>query len=344
MKAKSILSHIRTMHLKCVPFPLILLLLALFVLWRQPLFELLRVTEVPENESLSRAVNDQLEYVRTNARDLYYSGNDFYTDGALTGHIYYELKDTYCRFYILTPAAGKPAETYIAERTVTGRVEKIGADTRDLLENLAHTLNWSVDGLAGVCDSYLINEVVYFPVSQRILLAVVVLALLAGAAGLLYTLLLVLFPRLSGTVRRLSGYGDREEILAEADAELSGDVILSRGSMTLTPRYLFDFSPEVSAIVPLESVLWVFDTQNMRWSFKDRQEKMFYTLRIVTITGETFVKEKRKEDLNTIMEVLTDLYPNFFYGWSEEHDSMVRYILKENRRELKENRKNRRKR
>jgi len=342
MSQKSILSHIRTMHLKHVLYPLLLLLIALVILWKQPIFDFLHVRDVSESEALSRAVNEQADYVRTTAHNLYYTGNDFYRDGDLTGHIYYELQDSYCRFYVLTPAAGRPAETYIPERLVTGRLEKIDADTREILEDMAEALNWSTDGLAGVCDPYMINEVVYFSAPRRILFYAVILALLTGAAGLLYTLALIIFPRLSGTVRRLSGYGDREEILAEADEELSGEVLLSRGTMILTPRYLFDFSPDVSAIVPLESALWVFDTQNMRYSLRDRREKMFYTLRIVTISGDTFVlKEKEKEDLTTIMDVLTERYPNFFYGYSEDHYAMVQYILKENRREIAENRKKR---
>jgi len=342
MKEKDILNYIRTMSLKHLFYPLLLLCAAALILQKQPLFELLKVSDVPETGSLSRAVNERLEYVRTTARDLYYTGNDFYSEGTLSGHIYYELADGFCRFYILTPAAGKPAETYIAERQVTGRIEKIDTDTMALLENMAETLDWSVNGLSGVCDPYLINEVMYFSPAQKVLFLIVILSVLTGGAGLLYYLTLLVFPLLSRPLRRLAGYGDRETLLKDANEELAGNVILARGTLRLTPKYLFDFSPDIHAIVPLESVLWVFDTQNMRYSLRERREKMFYSLRIVTITGDTFVlKDKEKEDLTTIMGVLTDRYPNFFYGYSEDHSAMVRYILKENRRELAENRKKR---
>jgi len=339
MKPKVILSHIRTLYIRRLLYPLILLFAAVLILSRQPLFEFLNVTEVSASGSLSQAVNDRVEYAKTYARDLYYSGNDYYSEGSLVGHIYYQVTDSLCRFYILEPAAGKPAETYIAERAVTGRLEKIDGDTLELLNNLAETLSWSVDGLSGVCDPYLINEVVYFPASQKLLFILVALALLVGVCSMLYDLLLIAFPKLSRSVRRLSGYGDREEILLDANRELAESPILYRGSMTLTPKYLFDFSSDVSAIVPLESVLWVFDTQKLRFSLQERREKMVYTLRVVTISGHTFeLRNKQKDDLDTIMEVLTDRYPNFFYGYSEEHDTMVHYILKENRRELRENR------
>ncbi|MBO4410644.1 MAG: hypothetical protein J5794_00420, partial [Lachnospiraceae bacterium] len=54
-----------------------------------------------------------------------------------------------------------------------------------------------------------------------------------------------------------------------------------------------------------------------------------------TITGDTFIlRNQAKKDLDAIETQLSERYPNFFYGYSEEHDRMVHYILSENEKEL----------
>ena len=337
MQVKNIMHYIRMCQLKRILYPLIFLIIVCIIFFRLPIVSYMHVGSVDAVTPLSEAVNDQLTYVKTTAKDLYYTGDDYYLDGVLTGHYYYQLSGNYCRLYILKPAAGKPADAYIAELTVTGRITKHDFTTDTLTADFAEELNWTTEGLSSVIDPYLINEVVYFPLSQRILGFVVGVMMVIGLIGTLYMLILLIFPKLSMTYVRLRNYGNADVILADAEKELSERSILEEDNMVLTPKYLFEFSSDLSAIIPLESVLWVFRLENMRYSFKSRREKMFYSLRIVTIAGDTFVlKDKQKAHLDKIMEVLTDRYPNFFYGYSEEHDRMVHYILEENRKELKE--------
>ena len=70
---------------------------------------------------------------------------------------------------------------------------------------------------------------------------------------------------------------------------------------------------------------------------------MFYTERIVTITGESFSLEDRpRSTLDQINTMLTERYPNFFFGYSEEHERLVRYLLRERQSEKTTSRKRRR--
>lgn len=143
--------------------------------------------------------------------------------------------------------------------------------------------------------------------------------------------------RLSGLYRMLGRYGNADKILTEAAAELKRHCIFDHEGLALTSKYLFDFSDRSHAIVPLESALWVFRLQDMRFSLLKGRDLMHYSMRIYTITGDAFIlRDQAKEDLDKIEELLTDHYPNFFYGYSEEHDRMVHYILAENEKELHE--------
>lgn len=338
MEQKGILHYIRISQLKRIVYPLVLFALTLLVLFNIPLVEYFHVEQVAPDTALSSTLRSSRAYVRTSASDLYYTGNDYYVDGVLTGHYYYQLKNDYCRFYILRPIAGKPADTYIENRSIIGRVVKFDDTTNAMIREFAEDLEWSTEGLMSISDPYLINEVVYFPVSQVVLLVTALILALISLVGLIYTLILLICPKLSVTYLRLKNYGEASKIMHDADAELLDRKILEEGNMVLTPKYLIEFSPDASAVIPLESVLWIFKTTRMKYVLKDRRERMFYTLRIVTIAGDTFIiRDKKKSDIDQIENVLTERYPNFFYGYSEEHDKMVRYILRESKREIKAN-------
>ncbi len=341
MRKTGILQYIRITALRRLLIPLLFLAVIVFILIRQPLFDYFRIYRAAGTEQLSAAVNQQYSYVRTLGQDLYYAGDDYYIDGALTGHYYYQLAGDYCRVYILKPAAGRPAEAYIASREIVGKLAKVSGTADQMLADLAEDLGWTAEGLHSVCDLYLVNEVVYFPPIERIFFVLVFLAALAGVAGALWYLLLMIFPRLSRTYRRLRSYGNAETLLSEADREVRSP-ILRAGNMVLTPKFLIEYDADRTDIVPLESALWVFDLQNLRWSLRERKMKMHYSLRIVTIAGHRFMlRNKAKADIDEIMTHLTDRYPNFFYGYSEEHEKMVHYILRENEREKKRNKKRR---
>ena len=163
MEQKGILHYIRICQLKRLLYPLVLLVLTGLILFNLPLVEYLHVEQAAPDKPLSGAISNSRAYVRTAASDLYYTGNDYYLDGVLTGHYYYQLTDDYCRFYILRPTAGKPAETYLESRVITGRVVKFDDTTEALVREFAEELEWSTEGLMSISDPYLVNEVVYFP-------------------------------------------------------------------------------------------------------------------------------------------------------------------------------------
>ena len=342
MKKNGITAHIRMSLLRRIIYPLLFLVLVLFILLRQPMLEYFVIGDADAFAPLSGPA-ESLTYIRTNAVDLFYTGDDYYVNGTLTGHYYYQLSDGYCRIYILKPSTGRPAEPHIEAMTVSGKLVKNPEGRETLIKDLAEALDWTYDGLASVTDPYFVNQVVYFPLQEKILFGIVVISLLLSLAGLFSTLIPLLFPHTSAAFRRLADYGDADKLMKDAEEELRFDCILREGNVALTPKYLIEFNADKTAVIPLESVLWVYEYQRMKYSKKDKREKMFYTERIVTITGESFSLEDRpRSTLDQINSMLTERYPNFFFGYSEEHERLVRYLLRERQSEKTTSKKRRR--
>ncbi len=164
----------------------------------------------------------------------------------------------------------------------------------------------------------------------------ILLLLLVVTVRVTYLLVVLAFPKTSRTVRKLARLGSRAALLADANEEYMKPHILDQDNMVLTPKYLFKFAGDRSAIVPLQSVLWVYEFNNMRRSFSTGRERMVYFLRVVTIAGDTIqFASLYQKNIQKVVDTLTERYPNFFYGYSEEHDKMVSYILRENKIEAK---------
>ena len=152
-------------------------------------------------------------------------------------------------------------------------------------------------------------------------------------------LLYIINPLESPACRHLKKYGKLSKIIKEVEQELTDSCIIHTNNMALTPNYLIEFSEDVSAIVPLSSVLWTYKHSQLHrtWKFK---KKMRYSLHVVTNKGDNYTfKNKKISDVEQILTELTNRYPKFFYGYSEEHQELVDHIIKEIKAEQKELRK-----
>ena len=95
-----ILSYIRKNQCKRLFYPLMLLGVVIFLVWRSP------VTEYVTKRTISNAVliNDSMAkkvlYAKIKTGTLYYSGEDCLAGGELVGHYYYELIGGSCHFYL----------------------------------------------------------------------------------------------------------------------------------------------------------------------------------------------------------------------------------------------------
>ena len=328
-----ILSYIRKNQCKRLFYPLMLLGVVIFLVWRSP------VTEYVTKRTISNAVliNDSMAkkvlYAKIKTGTLYYSGEDCLAGGELVGHYYYELIGGSCHFYLIRALAGYPASKTLEGQTIIGRVDAFEPEILDpLTQKLAEDISWDAKSLKSVCQKYFVNQTAYLNRREIVLMVVLLLVFVLMIVVFIRTFLSIINPRLTKTYRNLEHYGNPEKILNDVEKQIRRRILLQTKTLILTPRYLVEFSDDICAIIPLPEVLWIYDHAAMRRTIKGRQ--LSYTIHVVTMKGEEYtLTGKSHREVSAIYHELNTRYPNFFFGYSKEHQEMVQYVLHEMKNE-----------
>ena len=328
-----ILSYIRKNQCKRLFYPLMLLGVVNFLVWRSP------VTEYVTKRTISNAVliNDSMAkkvlYAKIKTGTLYYSGEDCLAGGELVGHYYYELIGGSCHFYLIRAVAGYPASKTLEGQTIIGRVDAFEPEILDpLTQKLAEDISWDAKSLKSVCQKYFVNQTAYLNRREIVLMVVLLLVFVLMIVVFIRTILYIINPRLTKTYRNLEHYGNPEKILNDVEKQIRRRILLQTKTLILTPRYLVELSDDICAIIPLPEVLWIYDHAAMRRTIKGRQ--LSYTIHVVTMKGEEYtLTGKSHREVSAIYHELNTRYPNFFFGYSKEHQEMVQYVLHEMKNE-----------
>lgn len=328
-----ILSYIRKNQCKRLFYPLMLLGVVIFLVWRSP------VTEYVTKRTISNAVliNDSMAkkvlYAKIKTGTLYYSGEDCLAGGELVGHYYYELIGGSCHFYLIRALAGYPASKTLEGQTIIGRVDAFEPEILDpLTQKLAEDISWDAKSLKSVCQKYFVNQTAYLNRREIVLMVVLLLVFVLMILVFIRTFLYIINPRLTKTYRNLEHYGNPEKILSDVEKQIRRRILLQTKTLILTPRYLVELSDDICAIIPLPEVLWIYDHAAMRRTIKGRQ--LSYTIHVVTMKGEEYtLTGKSHREVSAIYHELNTRYPNFFFGYSKEHQEMVQYVLHEMKNE-----------
>lgn len=328
-----ILSYIRKNQCKRLFYPLMLLGVVIFLVWRSP------VTEYVTKRTISNAVliNDSMAkkvlYAKIKTGTLYYSGEDCLAGGELVGHYYYELIGGSCHFYLIRAVAGYPASKTLEGQTIIGRVDAFEPEILDpLTQKLAEDISWDAKSLKSVCQKYFVNQTAYLNRREIVLMVVLLLVFVLMIVVFIRTFLYIINPRLTKTYRNLEHYGNPEKILNDVEKQIGRRILLQTKTLILTPRYLVELSDDICAIIPLPEVLWIYNHAAMRRTIKGRQ--LSYTIHVVTMKGEEYtLTGKSHREVSAIYHELNTRYPNFFFGYSKEHQEMVQYVLHEMKNE-----------
>lgn len=328
-----ILSYIRKNQCKRLFYPLMLLGVVIFLVWRSPVTEYVTKRTISNAMLINDSMTKKVLYAKIKTGTLYYSGEDCLAGGELVGHYYYELIGGSCHFYLIRAVAGYPASKTLEGQTIIGRVDAFEPEILDpLTQKLAEDISWDAKSLKSVCQKYFVNQTAYLNRREIVLMVVLLLVFVLMIVVFIRTFLYIINPRLTKTYRNLEHYGNPEKILSDVEKQIRRRILLQTKTLILTPRYLVELSDDICAIIPLPEVLWIYDHAAMRRTIKGRQ--LSYTIHVVTMKGEEYtLTGKSHREVSAIYHELNTRYPNFFFGYSKEHQEMVQYVLHEMKNE-----------
>ena len=328
-----ILSYIRKNQCKRLFYPLMLLGVVIFLVWRSPVTEYVTKRTISNAVLINASMAKKVLYAKIKTGTLYYSGEDCLAGGELVGHYYYELIGGSCHFYLIRAVAGYPASKTLEGQTIIGRVDAFEPEILDpLTQKLAEDISWDTKSLKSVCQKYFVNQTAYLNRREIVLMVVLLLVFVLMIVVFIRTFLYIINPRLTKTYRNLEHYGNPEKILNDVEKQIRRRILLQTKTLILTPRYLVELSDDICAIIPLPEVLWIYDHAAMRRTIKGRQ--LSYTIHVVTMKGEEYtLTGKSHREVSAIYHELNTRYPNFFFGYSKEHQEMVQYVLHEMKNE-----------
>ena len=328
-----ILSYIRKNQCKRLFYPLMLLGVVIFLVWRSPVTESVTKRTIRNAVLINDSMAKKVLYAKIKTGTLYYSGEDCLAGGELVGHYYYELIGGSCHFYLIRAVAGYPASKTLEGQTIIGRVDAFEPEILDpLTQKLAEDISWDAKSLKSVCQKYFVNQTAYLNRREIVLMVVLLLVFVLMIVVFIRTFLYIINPRLTKTYRNLEHYGNPEKILSDVEKQIRRRILLQTKTLILTPRYLVELSDDICAIIPLPEVLWIYDHAAMRRTIKGRQ--LSYTIHVVTMKGEEYtLTGKSHREVSAIYHELNTRYPNFFFGYSKEHQEMVQYVLHEMKNE-----------
>lgn len=330
-----ILSYIRKNQARRLIYPILLLAVSIFLVWRSPVTDYVRMKTLDNGTVVTSAVARHTLYASVSTQTLYYTGQDCWKGGSLIGHYYYELVDGTCHIYLIRAAAGYPAQELLENQTVIGRLDSFDVEQlQDITEQLASVIGWDSVSLAGATQKYYVNQTAYLNTREILLMIVLVTVFIVSLFIIIKTLIYIVDPRLTPTYRSLYRYGRADKLMRDVEKQVNKSTLLQTKHLILTPGYIVELSEDVSAIIPLKAVLWIYDHASMRYGIHGKH--LSYTLHVVTDRGDEYtLKGKSHKEVEAIYHELTTRYPNYFFGYSREHEDMAAYLVKESKKERK---------
>lgn len=209
------------------------------LLLRYPVFESLEcqdITGVADyNGRLKYMYEEDTKLVTYDAKNLYYSGYDYYIDGKLKGAYYYSTENGYMSFFVIETTS---PESFIEQYTVKGEIINDNISVNHIVGKLATSAGIKEELVENYYSYYVISELDY-PAAYISLVYVLCLspAIVCGLL-ILYTLMIIVNPAMHSQSEQLTNYGEVRQVIREINDELKRKLLYKRENVYVTHNYM----------------------------------------------------------------------------------------------------------
>lgn len=233
-------------------------LLLIFMFTRYPLFDQIRCNNIGNIENVGQRIEELYDAGTTNvkytAKNLYYTGFDYYVDGEIQGAYYYMMDRSYMMLFLIKTQNPKMT---IDSITIKGAIVKDVVSTEHILNRLTAETGMNFAWMQEYCCEYLVSEPDY-PYSYIVMVYVffyspIVICVLI----FVYTLLVWANPLMHPQSRQLAVYGEPGAIIEELDLQLRNRLRFKRNNIYITDDYMIVSYLTKTDVIRLDYILYL---------------------------------------------------------------------------------------
>ena len=321
-----ITKKIRTMYFKRLTPPIIFIIVVVLLWYLIPIHGLFFPQTVDTKTSLKILSEQGESSIKMTFPTLYFTGYTSTVAGQTSGYYYYSLWHDQFVVVQLTPKTCEQGLPSIQGCEVTGYLQKENDSYQQLITNLSADLKWTDEGMKAKFGQYYISEPSYVSWPAITFRIFFLASLIFSSIYLLLNLLYGCFPIFSPSCRKLGRFGKANELLAQAEEELSTLPQLATEDMFITETFFIVLAPNGIAVIPIKDILWVYKYSTLH-NFLWFHFEISYTLHI-TATNHFYIQcpKNIKSDIDGIMDYLTEANHEILAGFNEENRKKIQEI------------------
>jgi len=333
MTQKKLYSHVRTVCLRRMVWPLFPIIVSVALLLLIPFKSMLTPIKVSSVKEAIKAVEEGNEYIELTVPRLVYSGYNYMKDSDVYGCYYYELVEGEgCVFFLMEPLEEEGYQSVINNVSVKVKVIETNGIFDNMLEMFSHVIDWTAEGVSGITKPYVLSEINYHYNTYVIIYIVIATLFIYGIVLFLYNLVFVIAPWMSpkilypkvvvdGNIFKIDNFMDRL-------VEQMNDARVNEGGMYITEDYFVNISKWEFCIVPLDKIKFAYEHSTLK-SFLGMHLDVTYTLHLKCSNIIRYhVTKKTLEQTNTILEYFKENIPEILIGYTNENKEMARTLIR----------------
>ncbi len=238
-------------------------IMALFVvlaviLHRYPVMEKLEceniTAEVDYSGRLEAMYQADARLATYDAKNLYYTGYDYYIDDEIKGAYYYSTDNGYMCFYIIETTN---PESFIDQRSVKGEIINDKISVPHIVNKLVSATGMKEELVENYYTTYVISELDYPGAYISLMYLLSVSPAIVCGLILLYILFILIFPAVHPQSEQLSIYGSPNKIIREINKELKNKLLYKRANVYVTHNYMIVSYLLKTLVVKLDEVKYL---------------------------------------------------------------------------------------
>lgn len=321
---KSLLSAVikRTNRKKLI-MPTIFLFYIIIIFCTTSLHHIFSMPTVSSPDEGAAAYRNGSIYVSAKLNNLYYAGINRMNGRNIEACYYYCIYENNC-YYVLISAKtlgldelNTTPPQHIDKLSCQARLDNNPLELSTLTDIVSSNLGWTNSALNLMSSKVLINQHSFSKGREYILLATMSLAVFITIIHLNIVIISLINPVNSRAVRRLTRYGNANELFACACDEFENSHPYAPG-ITLTDHFFIGYDMHNIHIVPLEAIVWAY-------KFGTLHNRLFhanisYSLSVVTNDRKHYIiHRKTKAAVELVLNALQTRFPEILIGYSEGH-------------------------